>query len=297
MSLKTKKAGEHKRHGRHHSHNHQYKQIYWPYLPLVGLAIVMLAFSILPQRGTSKTLAYATEMSRETLLQATNSRRSANDRERLTLQEALNNAAQAKADDMAKRDYWSHKTPEGQDPWVFIDQTGYKYQKAGENLAYGFIDSNTTVNGWMNSQTHRDNLLDTAFTQVGFGFANANNYQKAGPETIVVALYGRPQALGSSVPVGNTQQTIDEKPVIAEAPKAVTKVESISDGKLSWAPFAVGLISGGAAVGLLVNHGLRLRRLIRKGERYFVAHPILDIALLIIAFACVELSRTVGYIH
>ncbi len=295
MLSKTKKVSEHKRNGRHHSHTTQYKQIYWPYLPLVVVAIFMLAISILPNRGTSHTLAYATEMSRETLLQATNGQRASNNKENLTLEAELNKAAQAKAEDMAKRNYWSHQTPEGKDPWIFIDQTGYKYYKAGENLAYGFVDSDTTVKGWMNSPTHRDNLLDSAFTEVGFGFANANDYQKSGPETIVVAIYGRPQSLGSTVLAAQPSST--NPPVTASPSKEVTKIEVLSGSKLTWAPFAVGILSGVAVTGLLLNHGLRLRKLLRKGERYFVAHPILDIALIVIAFSCVELTRTIGYIH
>lgn len=292
MLSKTKKASEHRRHGRHHNHTHQYKQIYWPYLPLVVVAIFMMAISIMPHRGSGQTLAYATEMSHETLLQATNAQRATNGEEKLTLQADLNEAAQAKAEDMAKRNYWSHKTPENKDPWIFIDQTGYDYAKAGENLAYGFPDSATTVKGWMNSQTHRDNLLDGSFTEVGFGFSNASNYQNTGPETIVVAMYGRPKNLGSVA-----VESEPAKPTALQTNQAVTKAGVLAGNKLTWAPFAIGLLSGIAAAGLLFNHGLRLRKFIRKGEKYFVAHPILDVTLIIIAFACVELSRTIGYIQ
>jgi uncharacterized protein YkwD len=295
MQTKTKKALDHKRHGKHHRASKQYKQIYWPYLPLVAFAIVLLVVSIFPHKSSSQTLAYATEMSRQTLLQATNIQRTNNGKENLSLNDLLSQAAQAKAEDMAKRDYWSHKTPEGQDPWIFVDQTGYKYYKAGENLAYGFGDSSTTVSGWMNSPTHRDNLLDSAFTEVGFGFSNASNYQRKGEETIVVALYGRPQTLTTLSPDSEIAETLTNG--LSESPQSVTKVEALAGDKIAWAPFAIGLLSGGAVTGLILNHGLRLRRLIKKSEHYFVAHPVLDAALIIIAFACVELSRTIGYIN
>jgi hypothetical protein len=111
----------------------------------------------------------------------------------LSLNGQLDAAAQAKANDMATRNYWSHYTPDGNPPWVFVSAQGYAYQKLGENLATGFNDEQATINGWMASPPHRENLLDPAFSDVGFGFANNPNYTAAGggPMTIIVAFYGR----------------------------------------------------------------------------------------------------------
>jgi hypothetical protein len=44
----------------------------------------------------------------------------------------------------------------------------------------------------MNSPSHKANLIDTAFTEVGFGFANSANFVGTGNETIVVAHYAKP---------------------------------------------------------------------------------------------------------
>lgn len=144
------------------------------------------------QQSKSATLAYATEMSTSGLLSATNSQRAANGKAALSINSKLNSAAQAKANDMVARDYWSHNTPDGQAPWVFFDAAGYVYLKAGENLAYGFSTSNATIVGWMNSPSHKANLLDSNYTEVGFGFANSPNFVGTGNETIVVAHYGQP---------------------------------------------------------------------------------------------------------
>lgn len=134
------------------------------------------------------------------MLSGTNSQRGANGQGSLSLNSQLNSAAQAKANDMASRNYWSHNTPEGQEPWIFVDAAGYKYLKAGENLAYGFTDSSGTITGWMNSPTHKANMLDSAFTEVGFGFANSADYNGSGPQTVVVAMYGKPQTLAATSP-------------------------------------------------------------------------------------------------
>lgn len=145
-------------------------------------------------------LAYATNVSISGLLSSTNSKRQANGRASLGLDSRLNSAAQAKANDMVNRDYWSHVTPDGQQPWVFITNAGYQYLSAGENLAYGFMTSTGTVNGWMNSPSHKANLLSSTFTEVGFGIANSANYVGNGNQTVVVAMYGKPQVASNPAP-------------------------------------------------------------------------------------------------
>lgn len=185
-----------KRHGHHQRRSKQFHHVYLPYLPLVVSIIISIVIS--GWRPAGNTLAYATNTSISGLLSSTNQQRSANGVGSLALNSQLNNAAQAKANDMVSRNYWSHNTPDGEEPWVFINNTGYKYLKAGENLAYGFPDSASTVNGWMNSPSHKANMLDGAFTEVGFGFANSPDFNDSGPETVVVAMYAKPQTLAAT---------------------------------------------------------------------------------------------------
>lgn len=142
----------------------------------------------------SSVLSYATSISGADLLAQTNSQRSGNGVAGLSLNGQLNSAAQTKANDMVTRNYWSHTTPDGEQPWVFIANAGYQYQTAGENLAYGFATSADTVTGWMNSPPHRDNLLNSAFIEVGFGFADSPDFVNDGQQTVVVAMYGAPLA-------------------------------------------------------------------------------------------------------
>ena len=60
---------------------------------------------------------------------------------------------------MIAKNYWAHNAPDGASPWSFFKNVGYRYLYAGENLARDFGDSASVVNAWMNSPTHRDNLL------------------------------------------------------------------------------------------------------------------------------------------
>lgn len=182
-----------------------YHKVYWPYLPLLALFLVGMSFSTLSGHGAKAlqrghALAYATSMSRGGLLSSTNSERTANSVGALAINSSLNSAAQAKANDMAARNYWSHNTPEGNPPWIFVESEGYLYQKLGENLAAGFSDEASTIAGWMASPTHKANLLDGAFSEVGFGFANNANYVAGDqPMTVVVAFYGKPQVIPGPV--------------------------------------------------------------------------------------------------
>jgi uncharacterized protein YkwD len=200
-------------------------KVYWPYLPLIALLLGAAFLNIWQPLQVNKpaTLAYATEMSRAGLLSATNTQRNNNGAASLAINSQLNAAAQAKANDMVARDYWSHNTPDGQEPWVFIDAQGYAYTKAGENLAYGFNDSGSTIIGWMNSPSHRANMLDSVFTEVGFGFANSANFVGTGNQTIVVAHYAKPVVAAATSPAEPAPEPVAIAPAPQTQPASSTK--------------------------------------------------------------------------
>jgi hypothetical protein len=188
-------------------HKHAYEKVYWPYIPIV--LIITLLLSVGAQSGSlgafarhpgGRVLAYANSMTIGSLLADTNAARSASGVSALTLNDRLDSAAQANADDMAARDYWSHYTPDGSPPWIWVSNQSYSYQKLGQNLATGFDDEQSTINGWMASPPHRENLLDPSFKEVGFGYANVPNYTAAGggPMTVIVAFYGQPKVLSAT---------------------------------------------------------------------------------------------------
>lgn len=161
------------------------------YFAAIFLILAMQVTYNFQTNGQFKVLGYATSISASGLLVSTNSNRSASGLSPLSLSGQLNAAAQAKAQHMIANDYWAHVAPDGTTPWVFIGNSGYAYLTAGENLAYGFNTSQQTVTGWMNSPSHRANILNTAYEDVGFGIANGANFQ-GGENTVVVALYGDP---------------------------------------------------------------------------------------------------------
>jgi uncharacterized protein YkwD len=214
--------------GQHHHRGQHYLKTYWPYLPMVAiLALGLVANSWLGNLHRS-VLGYATDMSASSLWSDTNTQRTDNGLGALTLNTRLNSAAQAKANDMAARDYWSHNTPDGQTPWSFITAAHYSYQTAGENLAYGFDTAGDTITGWMNSPEHRANILNTTYREVGFGIINIPEYQNSGPETLVVAMYASPAvqpAPAVTKPVAVTPKPVSQ-PAAATAAHQAAPVPS-----------------------------------------------------------------------
>ena len=117
---------------------------------------------------------------REQALALLNQSRKAHDLPPLILEAKLNKAAQGHANDMLKRKYFAHASPEGK-------TVGDRYRQAGggkwlvtaENIA-NFTNTLPPITGnvlkhlqesWMNSPGHRKNILLRGVTELGFGIA------------------------------------------------------------------------------------------------------------------------------
>ena len=178
----------HHRHKRYQLHG---ARVIFLGVALISLCLVRIDAQALTQTSSQQVLAYATNINRGDLLAETNAARASNGLGPLTLNSQLNTSAQNKGQHMIANNYWAHVAPDGTQPWYFFQQAGYDYQNAGENLAYGFDSSSGTVAAWMNSPSHRANILGS-YVDVGFGIANGDNYQ-GGPNTVVIAHYGTPR--------------------------------------------------------------------------------------------------------
>lgn len=278
-----------KRTGQHHPHGRNYTKPYWPYLPLLLLVAGGLLLSGAWSRQ-GKVLGYAIDVSPTSLLQGTNTQRVDDHETSLALNPALANAAQSKAEDMAAHDYWSHVSPSGEQPWQFITAAGYNYALAGENLAYGFGTSDAVVNAWMHSTEHRANILNGKYADVGFGIANAPDFQGKGPETIVVAMYGEPA--GAALASANSQQAV----LGAEATQSVSRLDLFG---FTQNPWLFGMITAlaGAAVGIfIVRHALLWRRALAKSEVFVVTHRLFDVVLVAMGILGFVLTRAAGNI-
>lgn len=184
--------------------------------------LIFLIFSPFGEIRISRLLA---RLSQELIIQEVNPVRKDQGFLDLKINEKLTQAAQLKAEDMIKRNYFSHTGPEGETPWTWLDQAGYNYAIAGENLAMDVNDPKVLVKAWLDSPAHAKNILNSHFTDIGIGIAKGEINGRA---TIVVVMFlGRemniveeitqkkePQVLGALTE--EIRNISPEEPVIVE---------------------------------------------------------------------------------
>ena len=151
------------------------------------------------------------------IVDKTNTERVSFDLNSLVTDDLLELAAQLKANDMAKKGYFAHETPEGFDPWYWLENVGYNFVAAGENLAVNFTDSEDVVDAWMASTTHKENILRKEFTEVGF--ARVDGLLDGQQTTLVVQFFGKP-ATTNLLTLGETTTAPSPKKVVSKTRKA-----------------------------------------------------------------------------
>lgn len=283
-------SNQKKRLGQHHNQSRHYAKTYWPYLPIFAVLLAGLMLNHIIGRQNHSVLGYSTNVSPQVLLSETNGIRVSHHDPALELNQQLTNAAQAKANDMVKENFWSHVTPSGEQPWSFMTAAGYQYEAAGENLAYGFGTSDDVMTAWMNSPEHRANILDGNYQDVGFATANSPNFVGGGPQTVVVAMYGEPVGLINQ----STNSTASTPVVLGDQTQQVSRLQLVNS--TNWAEITIAAIAGAALMLFFVRHAWAWHKVINKGERFFIAHPFFDVFLMTLAVFCFLLSHAAGTI-
>ena len=151
------------------------------------------------------------------LVELANDDRQAQALAELSVNPKLVAAAQAKADDMAAKGYFAHETPEGHDSWHWFRLTDYEYAYAGENLAVNFSASADVEKAWMASPTHRANILNDRYTEIGI--ATAKGTYKGREAIFAVQMFGRPSA--AELKARNALET--QPPVVPAPPSVATQ--------------------------------------------------------------------------
>ncbi len=169
----------------------------------------------------SHVLGVATDITTNKLYEYTNDERQKNNLPTLAYNQKLSEAAYKKAEDMFQKNYWAHFAPDGRTPWDFILNSGYSYEFAGENLAKNFLFSKNVVDAWMQSPTHRENILKPEYSDVGYAIVNGvlNGEQT----TLVVQMFGKT----SPNPVANAK-VIPKPQVLPKStePQGVSEMNS-----------------------------------------------------------------------
>jgi uncharacterized protein YkwD len=104
----------------------------------------------------------------------------------LVSNDMLDQAAAQKVEHMFQYGYFDHFEPDGTAPWHWLRQEGYIYTVAGENLGMNFTDADAIHKAWMNSASHRANVLNPNFRDIGIAVSSG---KLNGKETILVVEY------------------------------------------------------------------------------------------------------------
>ena len=158
------------------------------------------------------TITFSTDQ----IVSLTNQKRAENGLPPLSFNGQLATAASQKAGDMFANNYWAHNSPAGKTPWSFISAAGYKYVYAGENLARDFSDASAVVNAWMNSPSHKENILDKNFREIGVAVADG---KLDGHEGILVV-----QMFGSAISQAATPSLAKASPTPVASPTVVAEL-------------------------------------------------------------------------
>ena len=180
----------------HENNNFRARALHIDFLTYYLIFALFITFGFKKISHFSNVLGFATDISVEKLYQLTNQKRTEAGLSTLTYNDKLATAATQKAQDMLAKNYWAHYGPGGTTPWNFILTAGYKYEFAGENLAKNFLFSSGVIDAWMNSPTHRANILNPEFQEVGVGVVKGA-YTENGQTietTMTTEIFARPKS-------------------------------------------------------------------------------------------------------
>jgi hypothetical protein len=198
------------------------------FLLYYGLALLILKLVIIPFLFYFPETGFFADVTKTGLFELANSARKQLGLKSLNENPVLNTAAYLKAKHMMENGYFAHYSPEGITPWYWLETSGYGYKAAGENLAIGFIESEQVHSAWMDSGSHKKNILNPNFQEMGIAVLR-DNFQ--GRETtLVVQFFGTQKIVIPEAPKPETVQppiATTEETEIAEEEETGTTEEVV----------------------------------------------------------------------
>jgi len=208
------------------SNNHKALLLHPTFLTLfIALYLLNQQFLHTFSKFKPGVLGYSSEITIQKVVDLTNQERVKKGLTPLVINSTLSESALLKAQDMFNNNYWAHNSPQGKTPWDFFKSVDYQYSVAGENLAKDFYDTDSVVKAWMKSPTHRENILNQKYQEIGI--AVVDGVLDGVKTTLVVqhfatplnALANSPQELQPEVlPVTDPQTEVAMEAVVASKP-------------------------------------------------------------------------------
>lgn len=180
---------------------------------IIGVKIFVSTFLFI----TYPSLGDFATINQSEILSLTNVARAEAGASALTLNASLNRAALLKAQDMIADNYFAHTAPDGTKPWAFLKQTGYSYSSAGENLAMDFSEASTVQTAFMNSPSHKKNILNTKYTEMGVAIVEGELQGRQ--TTVLVEFFAAPYTAAAVAPT--PEPTPEPTPTPTPTPQPV----------------------------------------------------------------------------
>jgi hypothetical protein len=196
----------------------------------------------------------------------------------VTINEKLVEAARLKANDMAQNGYFAHTSPAGITPWHWLSLVGYSYATAGENLAVNFINSTDIQDAWMKSPSHRANIVNGEFTEIGI--ATAIGMYEGKEAIFVVQFFGNPVVV--------TPRKPQEMLPITQIDKNTNN--TVQSGKPSRVSGVSDVTEGEKVSGVVTQHAPPTSASIRFNQYDIFANPATVVQVCLITIATVILG-------
>ncbi|MDZ7798655.1 MAG: CAP domain-containing protein [Patescibacteria group bacterium] len=202
---------------------------YLPFLMRHNSLKIIAVLAVLLKIGVSFLLIFSPlsvqpiDITNQNIINMTNQQRLNNGLNQLELNPLLSQAANAKAQDMLSKQYFSHYSPSNTSPWYWFKQAGYEYAYAGENLAMDFVRGEDIISAWMVSASHKRNILNGNYTQIGLAVLEGDF--KGAKTTLVVQMFGTP------APKTKLTETTTTKEVVEKSPPSQTVTEEVTEEK------------------------------------------------------------------
>ena len=193
-------------------------------LVTVKALLIALLFITFPSLAQFSTITQAR------IVELVNQARVAQGLGRVSVNPTLQKAAELKLADMINNSYFAHTSPTGVSPWVWFKEAGYLYTYAGENLAMNFTQAEEVHQAWLDSPSHRANVLNKNYKDIGVAVGVGEIDGE--PATLVVQFFGTsfvPPVIAQNPtpePVKQVQGTelVQELPALAKNPPQEEKV-------------------------------------------------------------------------
>lgn len=267
-----------------HSETHKKAHlISWQALAAYLFIFVFLQFSLgFINEVKPGVLGISSGITQQEIVNLTNQQRQKYGLEPLIEDERLNKAAYAKALNMFAENYWAHYSPSGKDPWSFINGAGYQFSYAGENLARNFYTSDEVVKAWMNSPTHKANIINSNYQNIGI--AVVEGVLSGQKTTLVVQEFGSPADYVASAPKLLDQQAYqpitykNDSYFLGVETKTKNLRESLTDPFLISRALGIFLVTWIMLLLLIDYIVLKKRAVVRVGSRHLPHFAVLSAA-------------------